>query len=83
MATIYKDYGSGGAGLISKAGTSGDSGSKRHPSIAEVLRDVADDLAELRTKHNAAMAKLDADAGVTDVDYAATCNAAAMTTIKG
>lgn len=47
MATIFKDYGSGGAGLISKAGTGG-SGSLRHPAIADVLRDIADDLAAVR-----------------------------------
>jgi hypothetical protein len=48
MATIYKDYGSGGAGLIGKAGISGGSGSARHASIADVLRDVADDLTACR-----------------------------------
>lgn len=75
MATIPKDYGSGGSGIIGK----GPSGSKRHPSLADVLRDGADDMATLRTAFNslrtaylATLTKLDADGGVTDTNYAAT-----------
>lgn len=41
---------------------------RMNPAAAHVkLGDVVD---ELITKHNAAMAKLDADAGVTDTNYA-------------
>lgn len=75
MATIPKDYGTGGSGFIGK----GPSGSRRHPAIADVLRDMATDLATLRTNQNsmrtaviATQTKLDADAGVTDTNYAAT-----------
>lgn len=42
---------------------------RMNPAAAHVkLGDVLD---ELITKHNAAMAKLDADAGVTDTNYSA------------
>lgn len=75
MATIAKDFGTGGAGLAP--------GGSASPSLLDILNGIVDDLTELRTKHNAAMAKLDADAGVTDTNYAATCNAAALVTIKG
>lgn len=50
MSTIYKDYGSGGAGLTGIAGISGGSGSQRHPPIAQVLRDVADDVLAMRAE---------------------------------
>lgn len=78
MATIKTGYGSGGAGLRPDP-----TGSADHPGIDTVLRDIADDLAALRTAHNAAMAKLDADAGVTDTNYAALHTVAAMLTQKG
>lgn len=74
MATIPKDFGSGGAGLTPNGAS---------PSLDTILRGIVDDLTAIRTAHNAAMAKLDADAGVTDVNYAATCNVAALVTIKG
>lgn len=45
---------------------------------AELVKAVTD-LGALRTAHNAALAKLDADAGVTDVNYAATTAAPAIT----
>lgn len=90
MATIPKDYGTGGSGLIGK----GPSGSKRHPALPDVLRDMADDLEALRTNQNAmrtsvlaTLTKLDADAGVTDTNYAATnpppAALAALLTQKG
>ncbi|OHD18506.1 MAG: hypothetical protein A2Y38_13890 [Spirochaetes bacterium GWB1_59_5] len=74
MATITTLFGSGGAGLFPGGQT---------PSIADALRDIADDLAALRTKFVATLVKLDADAGVTDTDYAATQTPAALLTIKG
>lgn len=45
-----------------------------------VMSAVAADLAALRTAVVALTAKLDADATVTDTDYAATCNPAALNT---
>jgi hypothetical protein len=76
MATITKRFGSGGANVApgNSAGT---------PSLATTLRDVADDLTSLRTKFVATLVKLDADAGVTDANYAATQTPAALLTIKG
>ncbi|MGD9676428.1 MAG: hypothetical protein AB7V19_07070 [Candidatus Bipolaricaulia bacterium] len=76
MSTIKTDFGQGGANLT-------PNGSQGEPDLATALRDVADDLEELQTKYNALLAKLDADSGVGDTDYAATQAAAAMKTIKG
>ena len=64
MANIPPDYASGGAGL-------GAAGSQRHPAIGDVARDIADDLETIRLAVNGALAKLDADATVTDTNYAA------------
>lgn len=50
------------------------------PEAKAVLRDIATDLAALRAAIVAITAKLDADGGVTDTDYAATTNPAANTT---
>jgi len=57
----------------------GEAGSADHdslgggaPTLASVTRGLADDEAELRTQFAALLAKLDSDAGVTDVDYAST-----------
>jgi hypothetical protein len=76
MATIKVRFGSGGANVVP-----GNSGG--NPSLATALRDVADDLTALRTKFIATLVKLDADAGVTDTNYAATQTPAALLTIKG
>lgn len=46
----------------------------------EVLEAIQADLAALRAGVVAVTAKLDADATVTDTDYAATCNPAALKT---
>lgn len=54
MSTITKDYGSGGAGLNPGGGASSGNGSKRHPSLAKVLRDIADDFATIKTRLNSA-----------------------------
>lgn len=75
MGTIKESFGSGGTGLDVKDRDGG--------STAIHLRDVADDLAELRTQFVALLVKLDADAGVTDVNYASTLTPAALLTIKG
>lgn len=49
---------------------------RMNPAAAHVkLGDVLD---ELIAKHNAAMAKLDADAGVTDTNYSATLKVATL-----
>ena len=72
MAAITTKHGAGGAGTASDS----------HPNAAEVARDIADDLANLRTKFNALLAKLDADSGVGDTNYVATCAAPALLTTK-
>lgn len=76
MATIKTTFGSGGANVT--PGTASGS-----PSLALVLRDVADDLTALRTAITGITAKLDLDATVTDTNYAALHNPAALKTIKG
>lgn len=70
MASITTTFGHGGTGLQPGHGS---------PDLVTALRDIADDLAtvktfcnSLRTAYNATLAKLDADAGVTDTNYAAT-----------
>lgn len=75
MTTIKKTFGTGGSGLVP--------GAAGVPTLAETGRDIADDLTELRTQFNALLAKLDADGGVTDTNYAATLTPAALKTIKG
>lgn len=78
MATILPNFGTGGANLTPTraSGT---------PSLAEALRDIADDLTALRASVVAITAKLDADAAVGNGagTYAATCDPAALKTIKG
>ena len=76
MAEIKTSYGTGGSGLTPNK-SSGD------PSLAEIFRDAADDLAEIRTQFVTLLAKLDADAGVTDADYAALLTPLALLTTKG
>ena len=73
MAAITVNFGRGGAGLTPNRG----SGS---PSLATALRDIAGDLAALRASVVGVTAQLDADAGVTDVDYAANHDPVALTT---
>ena len=71
-SAIPTNFGQGGAGLTPENATGG-------PILATALRDAATDLGVLRAAIVAITAKLDADAGVTDTDYAATCDPAAMT----
>lgn len=47
-----------------------------------LLNALQDDITELRASIVAITAKLDADATVTDTDYAATCDPAALTFLK-
>lgn len=75
MAGITTQFGSGGAN-IAPAGGAGT------PDLATALRDAADDLAELRTRFIAVLAKLDADAGVTDTNYASLQTPNALKTTK-
>ena len=75
MAAIKESFGEGGANLA-------PGGAAGSPDLATALRDMADDLAALRTAHNALLAKLDADAGVTDTNYAALHTVAALKTTK-
>jgi len=74
MATITETSFAGGVGLQPTHG---------EPNLAGALRDVADDLTELRTQLIATLAKLDADAGVTDTDYESSLTPVALLTIKG
>jgi hypothetical protein len=76
MTTITTAFGTGGGNLV--PGTAGGT-----PTLATTLRDVADDLTELRTQLIALLAKLDADAGVTDTDYESSLTPAALLTVKG
>ena len=75
MAEIKEDWGAAGK---NQDPTDGES-----PTQAEAMRDAADDFAALRAAFVALTAKLDADAGVTDTNYAATLDPAAMKTTKG
>jgi hypothetical protein len=74
MATVKTTYATGGAQL-----TPGAAGS---PSLATVLRDLADDLQLLGGRFNSLHAKLDADVGVTDTDYASTLDVNLTTDLK-
>ncbi len=78
MTTIGEKFGTGGAN-VAPGGSGGD------PDLATTLREIADDLTALRTAFVTLTAKIDADAGDTggDNDYAATCDPAALKTIKG
>ena len=72
MATIKATFGAGNAGLTNFRGAG--------PTLAEILRDVADDLATVKSWSTTLAAKLNADAGVTDVNYAAV---GTIKTVKG
>lgn len=72
MAKIVKNFGSGGAGFSPMPGAG--------PTLATILRDMADDFALLRNAQNAMATKLNADAGVTDTNYA---QVGALKTTKG
>lgn len=90
MATIPLDFGSGGKGL-NNAGLGADD---LNPDLRLILHEIVDDMNTIRTFCNtlrtaylATLAKLDADAGVTDANYAATnpgpAAIAALVSIKG
>lgn len=55
-------------------------GTQVDPATQQVLLAVLADLTALRTAITGITAKLDADGGVTDTNYAATKNPAALTT---
>ena len=77
MATVIKvNFGEGGANLV-PLGTGGE------PTLVNALRDSADDSTELRAQFVALLAKLDLDAGVTDVDYESALTPAAQQLTKG
>ena len=78
MATIKENFGHGGANMVPQ-------GSQGVPALAEVLRDIADDLEALHTAFTTLTAKIDADSGDTggDSDYASVCDPAALKTEKG
>lgn len=77
MAAIPENFGVGGSGLT----PGGGSGS---PDLAEVTRDIADDLAELRAQFIALLTKLDVDSGDTggDSNYASTLTPDPLLTTK-
>lgn len=64
MAAITEDHFSGGSNVQKGHGSL--------PDLATILREVAGDLTAVRTAMTNLGAKLDADAGVTDTDYAST-----------
>lgn len=72
---ISISFGSGGSGLT-PSGSAGDD------NLATALRDGIDDVTELRTQLVALLAKLDADVGVTDTNYAALLTPAALKNTK-
>lgn len=72
MATILPNFGSGGSPMT----PTGNSG----VTLATALRDVADDLDTIKTWANTLAAKLNADAGVTDTNYA---TIGTLKTLKG
>lgn len=59
---------------ISTRTRNGATGARAMRDQQALYQATQEDLATLRTKFNALLAKLDADAGVTDVNYTATCN---------
>jgi hypothetical protein len=61
-----------------EADSAGHSSHGGQPTLATVTRGIADDMTEMRTQFAALLAKLDLDAGVTDVDYASTLTPAAQ-----
>jgi hypothetical protein len=75
MPAIKKDHFTGGSFLA--VGEENDV-----LGLASALRAGIDDITELRTQLIALLAKLDADAGVADTDYAATLTPAAQTLTK-
>lgn len=76
MATVGTDFGQGGANLTPDA-------SAGQVDLATALRDLITDLGVLRAAIVGLTAKLDADDGVTDVDYASTLDPVALISIKG
>jgi len=72
---VNTDFGEGAANITKEHGGQATVGDALHASV--------DDVAELRTQFVALLAKLDADAGVSDVDYASTLTPAAQTLVKG
>ena len=53
-----------------------------HQDQRDILEALVDDVTELRAKLIATLAKLDADAGVADANFASTLTPAALTTTK-
>lgn len=72
MSAISTSFGTGGSNLTPE----------QNPSLATALREICDDLTELRAQLIATLAKLDLDVGVTDVNYESTLTPAALTTSK-
>lgn len=75
-SVIYVASFTGGSALTVSGGPSAR-------SLAEVLRDIVTDITAIRTSFVGVTAKLDADAGITDVNYASTWDPAAMGTTNG
>jgi len=75
MAAISDRFGAGGANMQ-------PGGSNGSPDLATALRDLVDDITEVRGKVITLAAKLDADSGVGDTNYVATCSPAAMKSSK-
>lgn len=73
--TVKSNYADGGAG-INDVDSDGN-------KLADIVRGLIDDNTELRSTVTALLAKLDADGGVTDTDYASTLALADQEVTKG
>lgn len=77
MASVITErFGSGHANMA-------PGGNQGQPTLAAAMRDGIDDMTEIRTQFTALLAKLDADVGVTDTDYASTLTPTAQLLTKG
>lgn len=80
MATISEKFGTGGANLTPAKSSARDTST--NPSLALALRDIADDLAEIRTKFIATLTQLDTEGGLGG-GYVTANSPDALKTIKG
>ncbi|MDQ3268253.1 MAG: hypothetical protein M3P47_05975 [Pseudomonadota bacterium] len=75
MPAVKTKHFTGGAGINVPDARSED--------LATMLRACIDDITDIRAKYALLLAKLDADAGVTDTNYAATLVLATQSFTKG
>jgi hypothetical protein len=77
MLTVTVQFGEGGANVPPAGAGGGD------PNLAAVIRQLIDELTEVRTQYAALLAKLDLDTGVADENYATLLTPADMGIEKG